>query len=383
MVAKVFAILVLVVAISIAMEDGVEDDVEVGRRGGRRFLSGRFGRLRFGRGRHANRAGNDEELDLGEEEELSVLDGFVASEKKGGGGGAGKCTPKPGQSPYKKFCDEAKSQSSCTGAGKAAAPYCTWAGGMISMSSYVSELQKAQDKCPNDSLVCPSSAQASSSQAATSSLLTPSTKSARGTPDNDPGRHARCKQVVSGDQLNPGTLDCKPAKRRCWLPNELKLNTRRCNKESKSCPDGIHPNGAFMFDDVEGDGNGYCSSWRGFGVTDGVLSCNKDHSICNKAKLDRDNVNHSPGVIVFMQKRVSCNPEGRCDVFKVGLCVDQKKYIMSPGTYRSETSRWAQHLARAAKNAIRKGMLSSTSQSRSGQCSAKDQKIAQAMIDLF
>ena len=29
---------------------------------------------------------------------------------------------------------------------------------MVSLSSYVTELQKAQDKCPNDSLVCPSSA---------------------------------------------------------------------------------------------------------------------------------------------------------------------------------------------------------------------------------
>ena len=249
MVAKVLAILVLVVAISIAMEDGVEDDVEVGRRGGRRFLSGRFGRLRFGR--HANRAGNDEELDLGEGEELSALDGFVAPEERGGGGAGGKCTPKPGQSPYKKFCNEARSQSSCTSAGKAAAPYCMWGGGKISMSSYVSELQKAQDKCPNDSLVCPSSAQASSSQASTSSMLTPSSKSARGTPDNDPGKTARCvdperpagfkplsrcrcKQVVGGDQLIPGTLDCKPAKRRCWIPNSVKgMKTNyRCKVKS-------------------------------------------------------------------------------------------------------------------------------------------------------
>ena len=155
-----------------------------------------------------------------------------------------------------------------------------------------------------------------------------------------------------------------------------------------------------MFDDVEGDGNGYCSSWRGHGVIDGVLTCNKDHSICNKAKLTRDNVKHSPGVIVFMQKRVSCNPEGRCDVFKVtaaieylehahaherivqvGLCVDQKKYIMQSGQYRSNTNRWAQSLGRAAKNVFRKKML--TSQSKTGQCNAKDQKIAKAMIDLF
>jgi len=334
----VIAILVLVVAISIAMEDGVEDDVEVGRRGGRRFLSGRFGRLRFGR-RAANRAGNDE-LDLGEEEGLSTFDTNEASEERGGG--------------------------------------------LVSMSSYVTELQKAQDKCPNDSLVCPSSAATSSAKAATSSLIAPSKKSARGTPDNDPGKAARCKQVISGSELNAGTLDCRVAKNRCWLPNEMKLKTgySRCKRKFKyGCKDGIDEHGVFMFDDVEGDGNGYCSSWMGMGVVDGVVTCNKDHSICNKAKLDRDNVKQSKGVLVFMQKRVSCNPEGRCDVFKVGLCIDTKKYIMLGGQPRTQTNRWEARMARAAKNAIKKGMFRSTSQKY--QCAGKDLKVAQSMIDLF
>jgi len=153
------------------------------------------------------------------------------------------------------------------------------------------------------------------------------------TTDSDPGAAARCSNVRAGTTA-PGALSCSPKQDKCHVPDGYTQKRSICQAywgggdaivDAVQCPDGgIHWQGVFMFS----ANYPYCVAWDSVAARLGLQECNKDRTICTKLTARHLNrMSTSAGVL--MMKRMVCDEEGTCAVFKAGKCFDVGKKMFA------------------------------------------------------
>merc|ERR1712159_84577 len=166
---------------------------------------------------------------------------------------------------------------------------------------------------------------------------------------------ARCDVVLEG--YEEGALPCKgkAGQNGCKTDAGWKNTEVACRKyfgNPVACPDGIGPNGVFIYqpadtkvelmDDNHGT-TGYCHAWDSPEARRGFMDCTKipdaddaerDREICTKFQVQRAH-QVTIGYAAFMMKRYNCKGN-KCTVTKFGRCFNNGKSNFFPNSLSNQ-----------------------------------------------
>jgi len=136
---------------------------------------------------------------------------------------------------------------------------------------------------------------------------------------SDAGAAARCSNVRA-NTATTGDLECVPDQCNCYTPDGFKTSCTECEEYwggVVECPDGdIGWEGVYITGRAQ-----YCAAWDSGAAKIGLQVCTADTKTCTKlAAQHLHKMSKSAGILVM--KRMKCDDEVGCSVFKAGKCFD-------------------------------------------------------------